>query len=199
MLPLLPSGSSSPAEHFANLQRDTQRLREIKTKKFPWYVIESLLFENGYQAVLFYRLARWFRVRNVPVLGPFFARLGLWATGVDISPLADIGPGLFVVHGVGVVIGGHAKIGADATILHQVTLGSPHPSRVEAMPRVGDRVFIGAGAKLIGEIRIGDDVFIGVNAIVAFDIPSRSRVLSTAGLSIEERRDLDPAAPSPSA
>lgn len=175
-----------------NLRRDTRRLLEIKRKKFPWYVIESLLFENGYQAVLFYRVAHWFRVRNVPVLGAMFARLGLHSTGVDISPLAEIGPGLLIVHGVGIVIGGHAKIGADATILHQVTLGSPHPARVEAMPRVGDRAFLGAGAKLIGDISIGDDVFVGVNAIVAFDIPSGSRVLSTAGISVEERRDLSP-------
>jgi serine O-acetyltransferase len=173
-----------------NLRRDTRRLLEIKRKRFPWYVLESLLFENGYQAVLCYRVARWFRARDVPVLGALFARLGLHWTGVDISPLAEIGPGLLIVHGNGIVIGGYAKVGADATILHQVTLGSPHPARVEAMPRVGDRVFLGAGAKLIGDISIGDDVFVGVNAIVAFDIPSGRRVLSNAGITVEERRDL---------
>ncbi len=169
---------------FDNLRRDTARQREIKTKSFPWYVLESLLFDNGYQAVLFYRVARWFRVRDVPVLGPFFARWGLYVTGVDISPLADIGPGLLIVHGVGLVIGGHAKVGADATILHQVTLGSPRPDRREAMPVIGDRVFLGAGAKLIGAVTVGDDVFVGVDAIVTKDVPERSRVLSTAGVQV---------------
>ena len=55
---------------FDDLRRDTRRLREIKSKGAPWYVIESLLFDNGYLAVVFYRLARWFRKRNVPVFGP---------------------------------------------------------------------------------------------------------------------------------
>lgn len=177
---------------FDNLRRDTARQREIKTKSFPWYVLESLLFDNGYQAVLFYRVARWFRVRNVPVLGPLFARWGLYVTGVDISPLADIGPGLLIVHGVGLVIGGHAKVGADATLLHQVTLGSPHPDRREAMPRVGDRVFLGAGAKIIGAVALGDDVFVGVDAIVTRDVPDGSRVLSTGGVIVEPRGDLPP-------
>ena len=77
-----------------NLRRDTRRLREIKTKPFPFYVIESLLFENGYQAVVSYRLASWFKHRGIPLFGPLFARLGLFSTGVDISPGAGIGPGL---------------------------------------------------------------------------------------------------------
>jgi serine O-acetyltransferase len=175
---------------FDNLRRDTARLREIKTKPFPWYVLESLLFENGYQAVVCYRVARWFRQRRIPFFGPLFARWGLLLTGAEISPLAEIGPGLRIAHGHGLVIGGYARIGADALLLHGVTLGSPHPAKIDAMPVVGDRVFIGAGAKLIGAIRIGDDVFIGVNAIVARDIPSRSRVLSSSGLVVEPRSDL---------
>lgn len=179
---------------FPNLRRDTARLREIKTKPFPWYVLESLLFENGYQAVVCYRVARWFRQRGVPFFGPLFARLGLFWTGADISPLAEIGPGLRIAHGHGLVIGGYARLGADALLLQGVTLGSPHPANIEAMPVVGDRVFIGAGAKLIGGIRVGDDVFIGVNAIVARDIPNGSRVLSSAGVVVEPRRDLSQAA-----
>lgn len=176
---------------FDNLRRDTARLREIKTKPFPWYVIESLLFENGFQAVVCYRLARWFRERGIPFFGPLFARWGLFLTGADISPLAEIGPGLRIAHGHGLVIGGFARIGTDALLLHGVTLGSPHPAKVEAMPTVGDRVFIGAGAKLIGPIAIGNDVFIGANAIVARDIPDRSRVLSSAGLIVQPRADLE--------
>ena len=77
---------------FDNLKRDTRRLREIKTKPFPFYVLESLLFENGYQAVVAYRLASWFKHRGIPLFGPLFARLGLLFTGVDISPGADIDP-----------------------------------------------------------------------------------------------------------
>lgn len=173
-----------------NLREDTRRMRELKTKPFPWYVIESLLFENGYQAVVLHRLAHWFKSRGVPVLGPLFARLNQFLTGVEIGPGAVIGPGLLISHGHGIVIGGYARIGRGAILLHQVTVGSASPNRVEKMPVIGDGVFIGAGAKVIGEIAIGDGVFIGVNAIVAQDIPSGSRVLCTSGIEVSPRRDL---------
>jgi serine O-acetyltransferase len=173
-----------------NLREDTRRLREIKTKEFPWYVIESLLFENGYQAVVLHRMAHWFKSRGVPVLGPLIARFNQFLTGVEIGPGALIGPGLRISHGNGIVIGGYARIGRGALLLHQVTIGSPNPNRVEKMPVIGDNVFIGAGAKVIGEISIGDDVFIGVNAIVAQDIPSGSRVLCKVEIEVSPRRDL---------
>jgi serine O-acetyltransferase len=174
-----------------NLREDTRRLREIKTKPFPWYVIESLLFENGYQAVVLHRIAHWFKRRGIPVLGPLVARFNQFLTGVEIGPGAEIGPGLRIAHGHGIVIGGYAKIGKNALLLHQVTVGSPSPSRVEKMPVIGDNVFLGAGAKVIGEIRVGDNVFIGVNAIVAEDVPDNSRVLCTSGIEVTPRRDLE--------
>jgi serine O-acetyltransferase len=173
-----------------NLRQDTRRLKLTKFKEFPWYVVESLLFENGYQAVVLYRIAHWFKARGVPVLGPLFARLSLLLTGVDIAPGAVIGPGLLISHGTGLVIGGYARIGRDAILLHGVTIGSPNPAKIEKMPVIGDNVFIGAGATLIGEITVGDDVFIGVHAIVAQDVPSGSRVLAKAEIEITARRDL---------
>ena len=107
-----------------NLIRDTRRLREIKRKPFPFYVLESLLFENGYQAVVAYRLASWFKHRRIPFFGPLIARLSLFLNGVDVSPGARIGPGLMIVHGVGLVIGDHTRIGTDAMLLQQVTIGA---------------------------------------------------------------------------
>jgi serine O-acetyltransferase len=172
-----------------NLREDTRRLREIKTKPFPWYVIESLLFENGYQAVVLHRLAHWFKKHRIPVLGPAVARLNQFVTGVEIGPGAEIGPGLRIAHGNGIVIGGFARIGSGALILHQVTIGSAHPTRVEKMPVLGDNIFLGAGAKVIGEITVGDDVFIGAQALVARDIPSGSRVLAKGGIDVEPRSD----------
>lgn len=172
-----------------NLREDTRRLKEIKTKGFPWYVIESLLFETGYQAVVLYRIAHWFKVRRIPVLGPLVARFNQFLTGVDIAPGAVIGPGLRISHGTGLVIGGFARIGRGALLLHGVTIGSPHPERVERMPVIGDGVFIGAGAKVIGDITVGDGVFIGVNAIVAQDIPSGSRVLCKPEIEIRGSRE----------
>lgn len=172
---------------FENLKADTRRLREIKSRGAPWYVLESLLFENGYQAVVLYRIAHWFRRRQIPVLGPLIARLSLLLTGVDLAPGAVIGPGLMISHGTGLVVGHWTRIGSHATLLHQVTLGSPSSRRIDEMPILGDRVFVGAGSRIIGRITIGDDVFIGVDAIVTDDVPPRSKVTTTASVRIERR------------
>jgi len=172
---------------FEHLAADTLRLREIKTKPAPWYVIESLLFENGYQAVVLYRAASWFKHRGVPVLGPLLARLCLLLTGVDIAPGTVILPGLRIAHGSGIVIGDRARIGRGALLLQQVTLGAPSQGRIGEMPTLGDNVFVGAGARLIGAITIGNDVFIGANAVVTRDIPAGSKVVSAAGLEVTTR------------
>ena len=171
-----------------NLVADARRLRELKSKPFPWYVVESLLFENGYQAVVLHRMAHACKRRRIPVLGPFFARLSLFLTGVDIAPAAQIGPGLLISHGVGIVIGGYARIGAGATLLHAVTIGGPYPSRRREMPTLGDEVFVGAGAMVIGDITIGDRVFIGAGAMITEDVPDDSVVVSEATIEIKPRR-----------
>ncbi|MFQ5527904.1 MAG: serine O-acetyltransferase [Thermoanaerobaculia bacterium] len=161
-----------------NLVADTRRLKLNRKGTFPWYVIEALLFDNGYQAVVAYRIASWFKRHGISVLGSFFARLGLFATGVDIAPGAEIGPGLIISHGTGLVVGGHTRIGARAILLHQVTLGAPEVARLDEMPRIGDDVYIGAGAALIGGITIGDRVAIGLNTIVTEDVPDDTRIVN---------------------
>jgi len=170
-----------------NLRHDTRRLKAIKHKPYFGYVLESLLFENGYQAVVLYRIAHWFKRHRVPVLGPLFARLSLFLTGVDIAPGAAIGPGLFISHGTGLVVGGHVRIGAQATLLHQVTIGAPNGPRILEMPTLGDNVFVGTGSRLIGGITVGDDVLIGVNCFVACDVPCGSKVTLDADLKIEPK------------
>jgi len=172
-----------------NLRADTRRLLVIKSKPFPWYVLESLLFETGYQAVVLHRIAHWFKRHGVPALGPAVARCNQFLTGVDIGPAAQIGPGLLIVHGQGIVVGGHARIGRNATLLQQVTIGSPSPDHRERMPVIGDDVFLGAGAKLIGAITVGDGSLIGVNAVVTQDVPAGSRVIVRGGLDVSPRRE----------
>lgn len=170
---------------FDNLRQDYARIKEIRKADSAFFWLECLLFENGFLAVLLYRIAHWFKVRRIPFFGPFFGRLGQLLTGVEIGPSAELGPGLFISHGFGTVIGGGVKIGERGFLLHQVTLGAASQERLEAMPEVGDDVFIGAGAKVIGGVKVGDRVFIGANALVSRDVPDDSRVLTTAGVSIE--------------
>ncbi len=172
-----------------NLSADTRRLREIKSKGAPWYVLESLLFENGYQAVVLHRLAHWFKARGVPVLGPAISRCNHFLTGVDIAPAARIGPGLRIAHGTGIVVGNGVEIGADCLLMHGVTLGAPTLSRIGDMPKLGDRVTVGAQASIIGPVTIGNDAFIGAHALVTRSIPPGSKVLSKAGLDVRSGTD----------
>ncbi|MEM9596423.1 MAG: serine O-acetyltransferase [Acidobacteriota bacterium] len=163
---------------FDNLRQDTRRLKAIKSKGFPGYVIESLLFENGYQAVVLYRLAHWFKRRRLPFFGPLFGRLSIWLTGVEIAPAAVVGPGLLISHGQGIVVGQWARLGAHCHLHQQVTLGAKDVGRIDAMPKLGDRVVIGAGAKVLGAVEIGDDALVGPNAFVTRDVPAGGKALA---------------------
>ncbi len=172
---------------FDNLRQDTRRLRAIKTKSFPWYVIESLLFENGFQAVVLYRIASWFKRHRIPFFGPLFARLSILLTGVDIAPGAQIGPGLMISHGVGLVIGDRTRIGSGALLHHQATFGAPTVQKISQMPVVGDDAIIGAGARLIGGIKVGDRVLVGTNAVVTENVPDDAKVILDASVLVERR------------
>ena len=118
-------------------------------------------------------------------------KLGAFKTGY--CPLADacerdlaeIGPGLRISHGVGLVVGGYAVVGEDCLLLHGATLGSPSAARVREMPRLGDRVFVGAHAAVIGAITLGDDVKVGAGAVVTRDLPAGTRVRAPEAVAIE--------------
>ncbi|MBW8823069.1 MAG: serine O-acetyltransferase, partial [Xanthomonadales bacterium] len=94
-------------------------------------------------------------------------------TGVEIHPAARIGRRCVIDHGMGVVIGETAEIGDDVLIYHGVTLGGTANAPVKRHPSVGDRVLIGAGAKILGPLTIGNDARIGANAVVVTDVPDR--------------------------
>ncbi|HEX4954475.1 MAG TPA: DapH/DapD/GlmU-related protein [Thermoanaerobaculia bacterium] len=170
---------------FPNLNRDLDRLGQEGRPPSWRRLLEAALFDNGFQAVVIYRLARWFRVKRVPLLPPLLARWGTFVTGAEISPGAEIGPGLKISHGVGLVVGGYAKVGQDALLLHGATIGSPSSSRVREMPVIGDRVFLGANAAVIGAVTLGDDVKVGANAVVTRDLPSGIRVRAAEAVLVE--------------
>ncbi len=163
---------------FANVVADTQRLREIKARRAPWYVLESLLFENGYQAVLLHRLAHSLRRARIPLLPALLHRISISCTGIDIAPAAVIGPGLMIGHGVGLVIGNRVRVGRGAHFVHGVTIGGSSPRHRAEMPTLGDGVFVGAHAAVLGPIHVGDGCFIGANAVVTTDLPAGSKVVA---------------------
>jgi serine O-acetyltransferase len=105
-------------------------------------------------------------------------------TGVDIHPGAIFGTGMFIDHATGVVIGETAEVGDDVTIYHGVTLGGTGGDTGKRHPTIGDRVIIGAGAKILGAIKVGDDSRIGANAVVVKEVPSGAVVVGVPGQAI---------------
>ena len=133
---------------------------------------ENALVYSGLHAIWSHRLAH--RLWSVPALrGParVISQLTRFLTGIEIHPGARIGRRFFIDHGMGVVIGETTEIGDDVMIYHGVTLGGKSLTRGKRHPTVGDRVTIGAGAKVIGPVSIGDDSAIGANAVVTQDVP----------------------------
>ncbi len=126
--------------------------------------------------VVLLRLAEYFHGRRIGLLAKFFSAINVLVFGIEVSPLVEIGGGLFLPHTVGTVIGA-ARIGDNCTIMQGVTLGTSEPEigfTAAARPVVGNGVLIGAGAKVIGGITVGDHAKIGANAVVLRDVPSHS-------------------------
>ncbi|MCL1900275.1 MAG: serine O-acetyltransferase, partial [Promicromonosporaceae bacterium] len=95
-----------------------------------------------------------------------------WLTGIEIHPGAVIGRRLFIDHGMGVVIGQTAVVGNDCVLFHGSTLGGRSMTRGKRHPTLGNRVMVGAGAQVLGDLLIGDDAQIGANAVVTHDVPA---------------------------
>jgi serine O-acetyltransferase len=152
--------------------------------------VEILATWPGVQALLAYRLANALHSAGVPVLPRTIAAVARAATGIEIHPAARIGPGLFIDHGMGVVIGETAEIGADVTLYQGVTLGGTGFATGKRHPTVQDNVTIGSGAKLLGPIVVGHGSKIGANTVVIHDVPANSTVVGNPGhpVRVEGRR-----------
>lgn len=135
----------------------------------------------GVHAIWGHRISHRLWNRGARLAARTLAELTRVLTGVDIHPGAVLGAGLFIDHATGVVIGETAEIGDDVTIYHGVTLGGSGVDTGKRHPTVGDRVTIGAGAKVLGPIKIGDDSRIGANAVVVKPVPSNSVVVGVPG------------------
>jgi serine O-acetyltransferase len=142
----------------------------------------EVLFYLGLWAVFTYRIANFLHLRwNMRLLSKFMT---LWAritTGIEIHPAARIGPGLFIDHGCGVVVGETSVIGSNCILFHGCTLGATGLENGKRHPTIGDRVFVGAGAKILGNITVGSDVRIGAGSVVLKDIPDRCTVVGIPG------------------
>jgi serine O-acetyltransferase len=134
--------------------------------------LEVALGYPGVHAVWGYRIAhRLWREPALRLPARLLSQLVRAATGVEIHPGARIGRRLFIDHGMGVVIGETAEVGDDVVMFHGSTLGGTSMRHGKRHPTVGDRVMVGAGAKVLGPVYVGDDARIGANAVVVHDVP----------------------------
>jgi serine O-acetyltransferase len=143
--------------------------------------LDVVLTYPGLHAVWGYRLAHALWEGDMQLLARVVSAIVRVVTGVDIHPAAVIGQGLFIDHAIGVVVGETAVIGDDVTMYHGVTLGGLTLSKGKRHPTVGNRVMIGAGAKVLGPVTLGDDSRIGANAVVVHDVPAGSVIVGVPG------------------
>ena len=143
--------------------------------------LEVLLEWPGVQAVLAHRVAHALHDARVPLVPRVIAYSARALTGVEIHPAANVGDGLFIDHGMGVVIGETADVGNDVTLYQGVTLGGTGFATGKRHPTVGDNVTIGSGAKLLGPITVGHGAKIGANSVVITDVPPNSTVVGNPG------------------
>jgi serine O-acetyltransferase len=143
--------------------------------------LEVLLCYPGIWAVWSHRVAHRLWRAHLKLLARWLSQVTRTLTGIEIHPGARIGPGLFIDHGMGVVIGETAEVGADVTLYHGVTLGGTSLERGKRHPTIGDCVVIGAGAKVLGPIEIGECSRIGANAVVVKDVPPNVVVVGVPG------------------
>ncbi|OGW35892.1 MAG: serine O-acetyltransferase [Nitrospirae bacterium GWD2_57_9] len=142
---------------------------------------EVILTYAGFHALLFYRFAHCLWKRRVPFIPRAMSQVARFLTGIEIHPGAVIGSGLFIDHGMGVVIGETTEIGDNVTLFQGVTLGGTGKQRGKRHPTLGSHVVVGAGAKVLGPIKVGDFVKIGANSVVLLDVPDHSTVVGIPG------------------
>jgi len=149
----------------------------------PWQVV---LQYAGYKAVRLYRIANWFHRHGRVFIARAISQHARHRTGIEIHPGATIGKGLFIDHGMGVVIGETAEIGDYCTIYQGVTLGGTGKHSGKRHPTVGNNVLIGAGAKILGPFSVGDNAKIAANAVVLNEVEEDTTVVGVPARAVRK-------------
>ena len=170
---------------FKNLKHDLNRVLEndpaARTK------LEVFLLYPSIHALIAYRISHFFYKHKLFFLARLISQTARFFTGIEIHPGATIGRGLFIDHGMGVVIGETAEVGDDVTLYHGVTIGGTGKDKGKRHPTVGNNVVIGAGAKVLGPIVIGNDAKVGANAVVVKNVPDGATAVGIPAKNIVRR------------
>jgi serine O-acetyltransferase len=143
--------------------------------------LEVVFCTPGVHAIWIHRAAHWFWRAGWKLTGRWLSHVGRFLTGIEIHPAAVLGPGLFIDHGMGIVIGETAEIGENVSILQGVTLGGTSAKREKRHPTIGDNVTIGAGAAVLGGFTIGAGSRIGAGSVVVREVPENCVVVGVPG------------------
>jgi serine O-acetyltransferase len=171
---------------FEELQKDiSAALERDPAARSRWEVIFTY---PSVHSLFFYRLSHACWQRGWPFFARFISQFGRFWTGIEIHPGASIGPGCFIDHGMGVVIGETAEVGANVTLYQGVTLGGTSLEKGKRHPTLGDGVIVGAGAKILGPIVIGANARIGSNAVVLKPIPAGATAIGIPAKVVEPDR-----------
>jgi serine O-acetyltransferase len=164
---------------FDTVKRDIQAAKERDPACRG--TLEVLLCYPGIHALWFHRLAHRCWGAGFLLLARFVSHLGRFFTGIEIHPAATIGPGVFIDHGMGVVIGETAEVGENVTIYQGVTLGGTSLERVKRHPTIHRNAVIGSGAKILGPFTVGENSRIGSGSVVVKEVPPNSVVVGVPG------------------
>lgn len=143
--------------------------------------LEVYFLYSGFKAVRSYRRANWFYRHNHKFIARWISQRARRRTGIEIHPGATIGKGLFIDHGMGVVIGETTEIGDNCTLYQCVTLGGTGKEHGKRHPTLGNNVMVGSGAKVLGPFKVGDNARIAANSVVLHEVPPDSTVVGVPG------------------
>lgn len=146
--------------------------------------LEVLLYPS-FKAMIYYKISHYFYAKKRYFIARYLSEKAKRKTGIEIHPGARIGKNLFIDHGVGVVIGETAIIGDNVEMFHGVTLGGVGSEVGKRHPTIGNNVFIGCGAKILGNITIGDNVKVGANAVILKDVQENTTVVGVPGVIVK--------------
>src|SRR5437773_2996087 len=163
---------------FDALRRDVRAVRERDPAARS--ALEVLLCYPGVHALAFHRLAHWLWNHGWLTTARLISHYARFATGIEIHPAAKIAAGLFIDHGMGVVIGETAEVGENVTIYQGVSLAGTSLRREKRHPTLGNNVVVGASAKIIGGVKIGDGSRIGAGSVVVRVGPTNSGVVGVS-------------------
>ncbi len=184
------AGTLSWLRPFARIREDVRTI--FRGDPAARTTLEVIFFYPGLHSVILHRLAhRLWKIRLLFV-ARFLSHFNRAVTGIEIHPGAVVGRRFFIDHGMGIVIGETTEIGDDVTLYQGVTLGGTSLEKKKRHPTLGNRVVIGAGAKVLGALTVGDDARIGSGAVVVKDVPAGATVVGLAGRVLEKKRDGEP-------